>query len=334
MLASWIGREKCAVRNDVPRRRDKKATARAQHAAIPVIGLLHGQSPEANTKYVAAFRRGLIETGFTEGTNVSIDYHWSEGHVDRVIALANEMARNRYAAIVVLGSTPGALALKAATQTIPIIFQIGPDPVAAGLVASLNHPGGNLTGASIINVEVIAKRLELLLELVPAAKSVAHLVNVTNAAATEAETNEMRAAASALGLRLVTLSASTPNEIEAAFAILLAEHASALVGGGDSFFRAHRDQIVALAARYRVPAVYGSPPFAASGGLMSYGSDPGEAYRIVGAYAGRILRGEKPANLPVQQPTKFELVINLETAKALGLTIPETLLATADEVIQ
>ena len=207
--------------------------AGAQQTAMPIVGFLHGQSPASNQAYVAAFRSGLVETGFIEGNNVSIDYHWSEGRVERVIALAHEMARGRYAVIAVFGSTPGALALKAATQTIPIVFQIGPDPVAAGLVASLSHPGGNLTGASIINVEVIAKRLGLLVELVPAANSVALLVNRTNAAATDAETKEMRTAAGVLGLRLAVLDISTPNEIETAFATVFPKQAGALVVGGD-----------------------------------------------------------------------------------------------------
>jgi putative tryptophan/tyrosine transport system substrate-binding protein len=308
--------------------------ARAQQAALPVIGLLHGQSPAASAEYLGGFHRGLAETGYVEGKNVSIDYRWGEGHVNRVVALAGEMVRNRYAVIVVLGSTPGALALKAASRTIPIVFQVGPDPVATGLVASLNRPGGNVTGASNINVEVIAKRLELLHELVPTAKSVALLVNPTNAEASEAEMKEMRSAAGVFGLRLLVLNANTPNEIEAAFATASSEQSGALVVGGDSFFGAYRDQVIALAARYRVPAAYSVTTFAAAGGLMSYGTDVRDSYRIVGNYAGRILKGEKPADLPVQQSTKVELIFNLKTAKALGLTIPETLLATADEVIQ
>jgi putative tryptophan/tyrosine transport system substrate-binding protein len=248
-------------------------TARAQQSALPVVAFLYSQSPAGSVELMAAFHRGLAETGYIEGKNVAIDYRWAEGHVDRVVALATEMVRSRYAVIAVFGSTPGALALKAATQTIPIVFQIGPDPVTAGLVASLNRPGGNLTGTSIINVEVIAKRLELLHELVPSAKSVAFLVNPDNAAATEAETKEMQRAAQLLGLRLIVLNASTPAEIEAAFATAFPDEAGALVVGGDAFFGAHRDQVIALAARYRVPTIYGSPSYIVAGGLMSYGTD-------------------------------------------------------------
>jgi putative ABC transport system substrate-binding protein len=306
--------------------------ARAQQQAMPVIGFLHSQSPPADAR-VAAFHRGLAETGYIEGKNVAIDYRWAEGHVDRVIALAAEMVHNRYAVIAVFGSTPGALALKAATQTVPIVFQIGPDPVTAGLVASLSRPGGNLTGATGINVETIAKRLELLNELVPAAKSVAFLVNPDNAAATEAEMKEMQRAAQVLGLRLIVLNARTPAEIETAFATAFPNEVGVLLVGGDAFFGAHRDQVIALAARYRVPTIYaGRSPRA--GGLMSYGPDTNEPYRIVGVYTGRILKGAKPADLPVQQPAKFQLSINLKTAKALGLTVPQSILLRADEVIE
>jgi putative tryptophan/tyrosine transport system substrate-binding protein len=221
-----------------------------------------------------------------------------------------------------------------ARTTIPIVFVTGADPVALGLVASLNRPGGNLTGTSIISVEMISKRLELLHELLPTAKSVALLVNPSNAAATEAETKEMRIGTSALGLRLVVLNASTPNEIEAAFATAFLEHAGALVVSTDALFNIQRDQLLSLAARHAVPAIYPYREQTAAGGLMSYGPDLPDIFRLLGVYAGRILKGEKPADMPVQQPTKFELVINLKTGKALGLTIPETLLATADEVIQ
>jgi ABC-type uncharacterized transport system substrate-binding protein len=308
--------------------------ARAQQPALPAIGFLHSQSPPAAVERLPAFHRGLAETGYIEGKNVAIDYRWGEGHVDRVVALAAEMVRNRYAVIAVIGSTPGALALKAATQTVPIVFQIGPDPVTAGLVASLNRPGGNLTGVSVINVEVIAKRLQLLHELVPAAKSVAFLVNPDNAAATEAEMKEMQRAAQVLGLRLIVLNASTPAEIETAFATAFPDEARALVVSGESFFNARRDQVIALAARYRVPTIYGTRSFIVAGGLMTYGTDATESYRIVGVYAGRILKGDKPADLPVQQVTKIELAINLKTAKVLGLTVPQSILARADEVIE
>jgi putative ABC transport system substrate-binding protein len=244
------------------------------------------------------------------------------------------MARNRYDVIVVVGSTRATLALKAATQTIPVVFMIGSDPVATGLVASLNRPGGNLTGTSVISVEVIAKRFELLHELVPTAKTIALLVNPANGPVAEAETNEMRRAASVLGVRLLVLNASTLAEIETAFAIAFPEQASALVVGADSFFDSYPDQIIALAARYRVPAIYSSPSFNAAGGLLVYGALYTDAYRVVGVYTGRILNGEKPADLPVQQSTRVELSINLKTAKTLGLTVPLTLRALATEVIE
>jgi putative ABC transport system substrate-binding protein len=307
---------------------------RAQQAALPVIGFLHSQSLPAFVEPVAAFHRGLAETGYIDGKNVAIDYRWAEGHVDRVVALAAEMAGNRYAVIAMIGSTPGALALKAATRTVPIVFQVGPDPVTAGLVASLNRPGGNLTGVSVINVEVIAKRLELLRELVPAAKSVAFLVNPDNVAATEGEMKEMQGAAQALGLRLIVLNARTPAEIETAFVTAFPDEAGALVVGGDSFFAARRDQVIALAARHRVPTIYSSRLNIVTGGLISYGTNTTESYRIVGAYTGRILKGDKPADLPVQQVTKIELAINLKTAKSLGLTVPQSILVRADEVIE
>jgi putative ABC transport system substrate-binding protein len=308
--------------------------AQPLQGAVPTIGLLNAQSPGSDADYIAAFYEGLAETGYVEGKNVTIERYWGEGRVDRVVALASEMVRSRYAVIVVFGSTPGALALKAASRTIPIVFHIGPDPVAVGLVASLNRPGGNLTGVSLINVEVIAKRLALLHELAPAVKSVAHLVNPTNTDATEAETKEMQTAAGLLGLRLVVLNVRTINEIEAAFATAFPGQAGALIVGGDSFFSANRDHVVALAARYRVPAAYSAPRFAATGGLMSYGADIRDSIRIAGIYAGRILKGERPADLPVQLASKIGLALNMKTAKALGLTIPEALLATADEVIQ
>jgi putative tryptophan/tyrosine transport system substrate-binding protein len=305
----------------------------AQQAAMPVIGLLLAQSPDSYATYLAAFHRGLAEAGYVEGRNVVIESRWAEGQADRLSALAADLVRARPAVIVVLG-TPGALSLKAATQTIPVVFQIGPDPVAVGLVPSLGRPGGNLTGVTISNVEVIAKRLEALHELLPDAALVAFLVNPTNAAATEAELMEMRIAAGTLGLRLLVVNSSTPGEIEIAFATAVAEHAGALVVSGETLFTARRDQIVALAARHRLPTIYGSRIHVAAGGLMSYGTDVPNAYRIVGTYAGRILKGERPADLPVQQAAKIELVLNLKTAKTLGLTIPLTLLGRADEVIE
>jgi putative ABC transport system substrate-binding protein len=308
--------------------------ASGQQPLMPVIGFLHGQSPNFRPETLSGFRRGLAEAGYIEGRNVAIVYRWAEGSVDRLPALATELVRSQPAVIAVLASTPGALALKAAMQTIPIVFVIGPDPVALGLVARLNHPGGNLTGVTVSNVEVIAKRLEVLHELVPAATMVAFLVNPTNAAGTQAELNEMQMAAASLGLRLLVVDASTPAEIETAFATAIAARSGALVVGADSFFSARRQQIIALAATHRLATIYQNRGDVAAGGLMSYGTDVPDSFRIAGTYAGRILKGERPADLPVQQAAKIELVINLKTAEALGLTFPETLLATANEVIQ
>jgi len=308
--------------------------AHTQQPATPVIGFLSSQSRQADRERLEAFHRGLTETGYVEGRNVAMEYRWADGQNDRMPALAAELVRRRMAVIVVMGTTPGALALKAATQTIPIVFTIGPDPVAAGLVASLNRPGGNLTGVTVSNVEVIAKRLELLHELVPSAKSIAFLVNPTNPAATSSETGELQAAARVLGLDLLLLKASTGAEIEMAFATLAGQRASALLVSGESFFSAETDRVVALAARHAVPAIYGSRTFIAAGGLLSYGTDSRDSNRQVGVYAGRVLKGEKPADLPVLQATRIELVINMKTAKALGLMFPLNLLGRADEVIE
>jgi len=308
--------------------------ARAQQTALPVVGFLGGQSREAARESIEAFHRGLAETGYVEGRNVAIEYRWADGQTDRMPALAAELVRLRMAVIAAVGTTPGALALKAATQTIPIAFVIGPDPVAVGLVESLNRPGGNLTGATNNNVEVIAKRLELLHELVPSARSVAVLVNPNNAPATSAESGELQAAARVLRLDLLTLNASTGAEIDAAFATLAGQRVGALLVSGESFFVAQADQVIALAARHAVPAIYGSRSFVRSGGLMSYGMDTRDAERQAGVYVGRILKGEKPADLPVQQATRIELAINMKTAKALGLTFPITLLGRADQVIE
>jgi putative tryptophan/tyrosine transport system substrate-binding protein len=295
---------------------------------------LHPQSRDTSREVVTAFLRGLAETGYVEGANVAVEHRWAEGRVDRMPGLAAELVGGGFAAIVVIGSTPGALALKAATQTIPIVFSVGPDPVATGLVASLNRPGGNLTGVTVSNVQVIAKRLELLHELAPRATTMALLVNPTNAAATRAELTETQSAAQALGLRLMVVNASKPTEIDTAFAAALAERAGALVVSGETFFTAQRDQLVALANHHAVPVIYTSPEWVKVGGLMSYGTNSSDSYRIVGTYAGRILKGEKPADLPIQQATKIVLALNLRTAKALGLTFPTTLLIRADEVVE
>jgi putative tryptophan/tyrosine transport system substrate-binding protein len=308
--------------------------AQAQQQPLPTVGLLLPTGPDASREMIAAFHQGLTETGYVEGRNLGVEYRWAEGRVDRIQALVAELVGGRFAVIVVIGSTPGALALKAATQTIPIVFSIGPDPVATGLVASLNHPGGNLTGVTVSNVQVIAKRLELLHEFVPAATLIALLVNPTNAAATQAELMETQSAAQALGLRLMVVTASKPDEIETAFAAVVAERAGALVISGETFFTAQRNQLVALASRHGLPAIHTSPEWVKAGGLMSYGTNSADSYRIVGTYAGRILKGEKPGDLPIQLATKILLALNLKTAKALGLTFPTTLLLRADEVIE
>jgi putative ABC transport system substrate-binding protein len=306
----------------------------AQRPAMPVVGYLGAATFESSRDRVAAFHRGLAETGYIEGSNVAIEYRWADDHYDRLPALAAELVRRRPAVIVMGGSTPGALALKAATQTIPIVFQIGSDAVEIGLVASLSRPGGNMTGVSAITSEVVAKRLEMLHELVPTAASIALLVNPTNSTLTEVETKEAQVAARILGLQLLVLNATTPSEIEVAFATLVRQRADALLVSAELFFLALSDHLVTLAARHAVPAIYGFRETTTAGGLVSYGAILSDTFRQVGVYTGRILKGEKPADLPVMQPTKFELVINLKTAKALGLTIPETLLATADQVIE
>jgi putative ABC transport system substrate-binding protein len=307
--------------------------ARGQ-AAMPVIGYLDPGSLEMRREVVAGVHRGLAETGYVEGRNLAVEYRWGEDHLERLPALATDLVRRQLAVIVAPGSTPAALAAKAATKSIPIVFLTGANPVEIGLVASLNRPGGNLTGITSLNVEVAAKRLELLHKLVPTATSIANLVNPTNPAFAEPEMRELQAASQILGLRLLNVNASNTGEFEAAFTTLVRERAGGLLIGGDILFVSHSDQLVALAARHRVPVIYRGRDATVGGGLMSYGTNFPVVYQQIGVYVGRILKGEKPADLPVQQVTKVELVINLKTAKALGLTIPETLLATADEVIQ
>ena len=302
---------------------------------IPVVGFLSSASPGAYpaTAYVAAFRQGLKESGFVEGQNVAVEYHWAEEQYDRLPALASGLVR-RQVALIAAGGTPALLAAKAETTTIPIIFSTTVDPVEAGFVASLNRPGGNLTGWTITNVELGPKQLELLHELIPTASSIALLVNAANPVLAEPTTKNVQAAARTLGLQLHVLNASADQEIAAAFVTVVQLHADGLVIGPDNFFNSRSDQLAALALRHQIPAIYQYREFAAAGGVMSYGGNLTDAYRLVGAYSGRVLKGEKPADLPVQQPTKFQLVINLRTAKALGITLPPSLQLRADEVIE
>jgi putative ABC transport system substrate-binding protein len=307
--------------------------ARAQQAAMPIVGFLSSRSPNESEVHAAAFRRGLSEAGLVEGQNVAIVYRWAEGHYERLSALASELVGLRVSVMAAVGGAPSALAAKPATATIPIVFVIGDDPVKLGLVASFNRPGGNLTGVAILAGELGSKRLGLLCELVPDASAAALLLNPNNPGA-EVQRQDVEMAAKALGRRLLVLHASTETEFEPSFAMMTREHVGALVVENDPFFDSRRDQLMALAARNGVPAIYHIRDFPAAGGLMSYGASLADAYRQVGNYTGRILKGEKPADLPVMQPTKFELVINLKTTKALGLSVPPSLLARADEVIE
>jgi putative tryptophan/tyrosine transport system substrate-binding protein len=308
--------------------------ARAQQPAIPVVGFLNASSPGAFADRLRAFRNGLKEAGFVEGENVTIEYRWAEGQYDRLPALATELVRRQVAVIAATGGIPVALAAKAATATIPIVFSVGEDPVRLGLVVSLARPGGNATGINFFNYELTAKRLELLRELVAAATRVAVLVNPANAEVTEPTLRDVEAAARTMGLQIQVLNANTSREIDAAFATVVRERPDALFVGASPFFVGRRVQLVHLATRHAIPASYSQREFSDIGGLMSYGSNLLDAYRQVGVYAGRILKGAKPADLPVVQASKFELVINAQTARTLGLTVPPSLLSIADEVIE
>jgi putative tryptophan/tyrosine transport system substrate-binding protein len=306
--------------------------ARTQQAAVPVVGFLHSGSPEAFVNFVAAFRKGLSETGYVEGQNVAFEFRWGAGQDSGLPELAADLIRRRVAVIVAPG-TPAAIAAKAATTTIPIVFATGYDPVALGFVGSLARPGGNLTGISFLSGELAAKRLELVRELKLGATRVAVLVNPALATA-ETNLKDVEAAARAIGLQIQVLNASTSREIDAAFATFLRERPDALFVSGDPFFMTRRVQIIQLATLHRVPATFAQREFVEAGGLMSYGASVTDAWRQVGVYAGRILKGAKPAELPAVQSSKFELVINAQTARTIGLTVPDKLLVAADEVIE
>jgi putative tryptophan/tyrosine transport system substrate-binding protein len=308
--------------------------ARAQQPGMPVIGFLNPQSPDGHAGRLRGFRQGLKDAGFIEGENLAIEYRWAEGQFDRLPALAAELVRRQVSVIAATGGPASPMAAKAATTTIPIVFISAEDPVRLGLVASLARPGGNLTGINFLNNELAAKRMELLRELVPGAARVAVLVNPANATTAETTLRDAQAAARAMGLQVQVLNAGTSREINAAFASLGRERPDALFVGGDGFFNSRHVQIVNLASRHAVPATYADRLMAEAGGLMSYGSDIMDAWRQLGVYVGRILKGAKPADMPVVQSSKFELVINAETARMLGLTVPATLLASAEEVIE
>jgi putative ABC transport system substrate-binding protein len=307
--------------------------ARAQQPGMPVVGFLRSTSANASIDLVAALRRGLAEAGYTEGQNIAIEYRWAEGHNDRLPALAADLVR-RQCALIVAGGDAAAHAAKTATTTVPIVFATGEDPVKVGLVSRLNRPGGNITGISFYNrADLESKQLELLREVVPKAAVIGVLVNPTMAAA-QSQESEAQVAARALGLQLFVVNAGSERDFDTAFTTLVEQRVEALLIVGNALFTGQRYRLVAVAARYALPTIYPLREFVAAGGLMSYGGSLTDAYRKVGVYAGRILKGEKPADLPVALPTKFELVINLQTAKGLGIEIPPMLLARADEVIE
>ena len=309
--------------------------ARAQQPAMPVIAFISGRSADASARYVAAFRKGLNETGYVEGKSVVVEYNWLEGHYDRLPALLTDLIGRRVAVLTTPGSTPGAIAAKAATSTIPIVFSVAQDPVKLGLVNSLAHPGGNATGINFFAQEVAGKRLALLHDLVPKAVNVAVLINPANASSAEYNFRQVQQAAPSFGMKIQqVLKASTVAEIDAVFATLERERPDALFVAGDGFFDTRAGQIAGLAARAKIPAAYQQRENVEAGGLMSYGTDFADMYRQVGVYAGSILKGAKPIDMPVQQATKFEFVINLQTARGLSIEVPPTLLALADGVIE
>jgi putative ABC transport system substrate-binding protein len=308
--------------------------ARAQQGALPLIGFINGGSADASTGFVAAFRKGLSESGFVEGQNVAVEYHWLEGRYDRLPALAADLIHRRVALIATPGSVPAALAAKAATATIPIVFTVAEDPVQLGLVASLARPGGNATGINYFSREVVAKRLRLLHDLLPKAARIAVLLNPANAGSAEATLRGVQEAAPAIGLQIQILNATTIGEIDAVFAVFARERPDALFLAGDGFFTDRRVQFATLTARDRIPASGATSDFVKAGGLMSYGTDLTETYRQTGVYTGRILKGEQPTELPVLQSTKFEFALNLQTARALDIEVPPGVLSIVDEVVE
>jgi len=309
-------------------------TAHAQQSAMPVVGFIYGGSADGDARFAVAFRKGLNETNAVEGQNVIVEYHWLQGHYDRLPALMADLINRRVAVIATPASGPAALAAKAATATIPIVFGVAEDPTHLGLVASLARPGGNATGINFFSREVVAKRLRLLHDLVPKAVRIAVLVNPTNASSARITLQEAQEAAPAIGLKIQILNATTIDEIDAAFTTFARERPDALFVAGDGFFSSRRGQFATLAARDRIPSAYSERDYAAVGGLMSYGTDLSEVFHQVGVYTGSILKGAKPADLPVLQSTKFEFVINLQTARALGIEVPSGVLSIADEVVE
>ena len=331
-MASFIGRREFIV--TLSGTAAWPLAARAQQVGLPVVGLLHASLPDNVIHLVAAFHKGLSETGFVEGRNVAIEFRWAHDDPKRYPELAADLVRRRVAVMVTPVGTATALAAKAATTTIPIVFSMGTDAVKAGLIESYNRPGGNVTGVTAMVTELGAKRLGLLLELRPHAKSVGVLVNPNNPVATETTIKDVMPAGSAMGLNIEIISASHPREIDEAFAMMVQKRLDGFIISLDPLYLTRRTQLVTLSARYTLPTIFPLRDFAVAGGLMSYGPDDVDRYRLVGVYAGRILKGEKPADMPVQRPTSFQLVINLQTARSLGIAIPSTLLVRADEVIE